>query len=113
MRRRSTARRPRRLSGGGASSGPVGLEQPVADARLVADVARVGGIIAELLAQVADVDAEVVRLTLVRRAPHLAQQLRMGDHSSRMLCQEAKNGELLARQPDLDAGEVHAPARDV
>ena len=44
----------------------------------------------------ADIDAKIVGLVLVRRPPDLTQQMLVGDDASRVLRQESKDGELLA-----------------
>ena len=54
------------------------IDEPVAGARLGEQVARARRVGLDLAPQVRDVDVQVVRLDLVRRAPHLAQQRRGG-----------------------------------
>src|SRR4029453_13667249 len=51
--------------------------EPVADARLVEQVARPGGVGLDLPAQMRDIDVQVVRLLSIRRAPDRAQDRRM------------------------------------
>src|SRR4051812_3546125 len=77
--------------------------QPEAHARLreQASVAVIG--VTELLAQLAGVDPEVVRLRAVARTPHLLQDRTVGEHASRVAGQQGEEVELLA-------GEVHRPA---
>ena len=60
-----------------------------------------------------DVDAQIMRLVLVRRTPDLAQQVLVGHDPTGVLCQDPEDGELFARQLDFGAGEAHAPAREV
>ena len=60
--------RPRQLSG---------LRHPVADAELGQDDLGIVGVFLDLLAQLADIDAQVLRLLGVRRAPDGGQQLAM------------------------------------
>ncbi len=53
--------------------------QPVADTGFGQDVLRLRGIRFDLVAQLAYVDAKIVGFVHVRRAPHLPQQLLVGD----------------------------------
>src|SRR3990172_7315546 len=66
MRRQSTGRRGRGWSGR--------VDEPVAQAALRSDVARRVGVVAELVAQAADVDPDVVDFVDVLTAPDLCQQ---------------------------------------
>ena len=57
----------------------------------------------ELAAQLGGVHAQVVRLVLVRRAPHLAQQLLAGDQPAEVAGQQLEEGPLRGRQPYVGA----------
>src|SRR5437870_860600 len=72
------------------------LDQAVADSRL-RDQTRPGGVVAELLAELAGVDAEVLRLGAVVGAPHLLEDRAMGQHPAGPPGQEGEEGELLRR----------------
>src|SRR5581483_3605375 len=72
------------------------LDEPVAGAGLRHEVA--GG---DLLAQMRDVDVEVVRLHLVRRPPHLAQEHPVGQELPAVLREDAQKVELV--RAELDA----------
>jgi hypothetical protein len=61
----------------------------MADARFVADVARVGGIVAGLLAQMPDLDAEIAGIVLGCRTQTLTQQMSVGDDRARRAAPEA------------------------
>src|SRR5262245_54668254 len=56
------------------ANGSAGGDEAIAQAPLGLDVKRVVGIVAELIAQAADVDTHVVGLIHVVAAPHLGQQ---------------------------------------
>src|SRR5690606_14412863 len=63
---------------GGGGDGEVG--QAVAGAPLREQVLRVGRVVLDLLAQVADVDPQVVRVVHVLVAPYRAEQEAVGRH---------------------------------
>ena len=63
------------------------LDQPVTDARLGQEPTRLRRLWLELVAQLADVDAQVRDVVLVGRAPDLLQQLGMRAHLAGLLHQ--------------------------
>src|SRR5262245_28589871 len=64
----------------------------------------------DLLAQVGDVDLHDVRLTPEVVVPHPVEDLRLGQHPSRVTHQEAEQLELRGRQLDLFAATRHLVA---
>src|SRR6476661_1259140 len=65
----------------------LGRDEAVADPRLVEDEPRVRRFGLQLLAQRADCNAQIVDLLFLCRAPHGAQQLRVGQQPAAMLRQ--------------------------
>src|SRR5207247_10960378 len=70
------------------------LDKAVADAGF-GHQPRAGGVVAELLAQLAGVDAEVLRLRAVVGAPHLLEDRAMGQHPAGPPRQQGEEAELL------------------
>src|SRR5438552_17048759 len=85
----------------GASSGLVLLEldEAIADARL-GHLPRPGGVVAELLAQLARVDAEVLRLRAVVGAPHILEDRALGQHPAGPARHPREKRELPGRELD-------------
>ena len=71
------------------------------------------GVVAELLAQLTDVDAQVVALGAVLRAPHLAQQQLLGEQLARVAHEQLEQRQLGAREVHRLAVARDAPAREV
>src|SRR5687768_8296157 len=80
-----------------------GVDQAIAHAWL-GDEARSLGVLAQLLAQLAGVDPQVLRLPAVLGAPNRPQDGPVGDDPARMAGQGGEEPELLGRQVDLAAG---------
>src|SRR5262245_50219941 len=78
-------------------------DEAISDAGFGDQVARSHRIGFELLAQLLHVDAQVMRVLDVRRAPHLAQELAVRDHHPEVLGEAAEQPELDRRQTDFDA----------
>src|SRR3954447_9822107 len=73
------------------------LDEAVADAGFGDEPGR-GGILGELLAQLARVDAQVLRLTPVLRAPHLLEDRAVGEDTTGVASEEREEVELLRRE---------------
>jgi hypothetical protein len=58
---------------------------------------------------VRNVDPQVMSLGLVRRSPHLLEELAMRDELSPMLGEDAQEIELDRGQMDLLAADAHGP----
>ena len=67
----------------------------------------------ELLAQLARVDAQVVRLGVVARPPHLVEQRAVREDPPGVAGQRREHGELLGREVEVRAGERGLVAGDV
>src|SRR5450631_278030 len=72
--------------------------EPDTHAADAVQVAGFGGRLAELAPQPGEVDVDGTVPSAVRLAPHVGQQLTLGDHLSRALGQGQQEIELLARQ---------------
>src|SRR5690606_3514518 len=81
-----------------SSMEPSPLQHAVADPRLVEDVFRIGRIVTELMAELADEDAEILRVGLVRLAPDRPQDVAVGEDAPGILRQHLEQVELLRRQ---------------
>src|SRR4051812_29665454 len=79
----------------------VRIDEAVADARL-GDESGAGGVVAQLLAELAGVHAQVLRLGPVLGPPHLLQDRPVGEHPPRPPAEQGEEGELLR-------GQVHRP----
>src|SRR5215469_10928884 len=89
----------------------VGCAQAVADALLGQDVLRPLGVGLELVAQRADIDAQVLDIGLA--APHLAQDELVGQHLAGMGNQEAQQIVLARRELYLLAAHRDDPAHQI
>src|SRR5580765_945657 len=81
------------------ASPSVGADPAITDAGLGDDETGVGGVIAELPAQLTDVDAQVVALRSVPASPHAAQQVLVGEELPGL-------GDELVEQRELRLGQV-------
>src|SRR5205823_532949 len=82
------------------------IDQAIAHARL-RDESGVGGVVVELLAQLAGVDAQILALAAVLGAPHLLQDGAVSEKASRPTGEESEKGKVLGRQGDVAAGADH------
>src|SRR4051812_35845941 len=80
-----------------------------ADAAHRVDVARRGRVVAELLAQAADVDVERLRRAEPVDVPHLVDEPLAGDHRAGAAHEQGEQVELLAGRLDRRAGPRHGP----
>src|SRR5262245_42149397 len=87
--------------------------EAVAHARLGDEVPRARGIGLELASDLGEVDAQVVRLRLVLRAPDLLEQLALGDELARVADEHLDDVPLGRRQPDLGVPGADALGREV
>src|SRR5712691_1267510 len=76
------------------------IGEAIAHATFGEDIARVGGIVLELLAQVVDVQADVVRGVAILGAPDAAEQCLVGHDHARVRGEGVEQAEL--RRPQLD-----------
>ena len=83
------------------------IDQSQADAGFGRDVAGIGGVIAELGAQLGDQDPQVVRVGRVGRAPELAQQLRLGQDPATVPEQQREQSPLFPGEGDRLAFPKH------
>src|SRR5699024_7946809 len=67
----------------------------------------------DLVAQMADVDLDDVRVALEVDVPHRLEDLTLGDHVAGVLGQEGEQRELPRRQLDLDLAAPHPASRRV
>src|SRR6266478_77655 len=109
-----------RLRSSGAASHLTPSRQPaslggeaVADARLSQEIARARGLGFELVTQVGHVDADVVRLVGMRRAPHLAEQLLVRHDLSRVPDERREELVLGRCQAHLGAAERDVTAQPI
>src|SRR5216683_4375778 len=79
---------------------PALVGEAVAHATFGEDIARVGGVVLELLAQVIDVEANVVRGVAILGAPDATEQGLVGHDHARVRGQVVQQAEL--RRPQLD-----------
>src|SRR5690606_2120842 len=86
-------------------------DEPQPNPRFGDDVARSGGIVPQLVAQLAHENAQVVGIFLVRRPPHLPQYLCLRHQPSRLPDQQGQQRELLAAQRDGFSMNGHFPLR--
>src|SRR6478672_11867854 len=107
----AVTRRLRRTSAALAGVGWRG--QSYADAAYRGQVARLGRRLAELAAQPREVHVDGLVRAAPRLAPHLDEQVALGDHLARALGQVGEQVELARRQLDLGAVEVHPPTGQV
>lgn len=63
-------------------------------------MAGLGGVVLELLAQVADINAQVMTALDISRPPYLGQQLALGQHLTGVSEQHRQQAELDRRQAD-------------
>ena len=61
----------------------------------------------------ADMDAQIMRILHMGRAPQFPQQLLMGQHPARIGGQHLQDAVFLARQPHLGAVDRHAPLAQI
>src|SRR5579863_8831609 len=88
------------MSGCGSAVGSSAARiEPVAGAPDSDDVARLGRVGLDLLAQASDVDRDGA--AVAERAPDHLEQLVAAEHLPRMLDEDAQHGELARRQFDL------------
>ena len=71
-------------------------EEAIAHGGLGGEITRIGGIVLELLAELADNDPQVVRVLEVVRPPDLSQQVLLGDHAAAVPHEQGEDTELLA-----------------
>ena len=72
--------------------------QPIADAELGQQDARLGRIVLDLLPQLAHEDAQIVRVVQVRRAPHFLEQELVGHDVAGVLGEQLQQPVFLRRQ---------------
>src|SRR3954471_18535702 len=89
-----------------------GLEA-VADASLGQQMSWLGRVVLELLAQACDVDAQVVGLAVVRRPPHLVQQVTLTHETTRVPDEDLEQSPLRGGQTYDDPVAGHPSCRQV
>src|SRR5918994_7505195 len=95
------------------SAGPGRRREPYADAADGCQVAGLGRGLTELAPQPGQVDVDGLVRAAPRLAPHLDEQVALGDDLARPLGQVGQKVELAGRQVDLAPVEVHPPAGEV
>src|SRR5215472_9910148 len=93
-----------------AARGSLCLEA-VSHAGLGQQVARAGRLRLQLAAQLCDVDAQVVALRLILRAPHLLQQLALGDEAAGRPDEDLQQLPLGRGEPHVGGPAVAVTAR--
>src|SRR6185312_15235071 len=113
--RRATAAARTRATGelGRGASRVTRLREAEADPTDGVDEARIGGVVAELLAQPADVRVERARGTEPVLVPDLLHERLTADDAAGTLHERGEEVELLAAQLDLRPVEGHTPRREI
>ena len=96
------------LSGGLLS--PSRGREAVADAVLVEDIGGIGGVVAELVAELFDDGAHAIGVVRASVPPHLSEERLRSDHASPVEREDAQQVELGGRERDLAAGHAHVSA---
>src|SRR5437667_2807192 len=92
---------------------PLARDPAIADPGFGQDEPRVRGVVAELLAELTHIDAQVVALAAVALTPDLTQEVLLCQELARVADEELEQRELCARQVYGGAVEAHAPPGEV